>query len=170
VLAGQTRAWVGAKLGVGFYRAGGFAVGFVFRPDRGTLDDRVKLPKLRGELVDAHAIIGDDRAWLFLTLAEAGRLITTCVVIASDATVLAAEPLHDQPWLAGASGACAAGTQLFVPTDDGIARIDVVQGAIVHARTFPETAALVGAGDSLALAPGGIAVARRRDAVLLQLS
>ena len=67
VLAGQTRAWVGAKLGVGFYRAGGYAVGFVFRPDRGGLDDRVALPKLRGQLVDAHAIIGDDRAWLFLT-------------------------------------------------------------------------------------------------------
>jgi hypothetical protein len=170
VLAGQTRAWVGEKLGVGFYRAGGFAVGFVFRPDRGTLDDRVKLPKLRGELVDAHAILGDDHAWLFLTLAEAGRLITTCIVIAGDTTILAAEALRDQPWLAGAAGACAAGAQLFVPTDDGIARIDVVQGAIVHARTFPETAPLVGAGDSLALAPGGIAVARRRDAVLLQLS
>ncbi|MEO8843061.1 MAG: hypothetical protein ABI591_29100 [Kofleriaceae bacterium] len=182
VLAGQTRAWVGAKLGVGFYRAGGFAVGFVFRRERGRLDDRVVLPKLRGELVDAYAIVGDDRAWLFLTLATAGKLTTTAIVIAGDATVLAAEPLHDQPWLAGAAGACAAGDHLFVPTDDGIARIDVVHGAlaspaspsgagvIVHARTFPETAPLVGAGDSLALAPGGIAVARRRDAVLLQLS
>ena len=150
VLAGQTRAWVGAKLGVGFYRAGGFAVGFVFRPDRGMLDDRVVLPKLRGELVDAYAIIGDDRAWLFLTLAEAGKLDHD--VRRDRERRHACSPpsrCHDQPWLAGAAGACAAGAHLFVPTDDGIARIDVVQGAIVHARTFPETAPLVGAGDSL---------------------
>ncbi len=78
VLAGQTRAWVGAKLGVGFYRVGGFAAGFVFRPDRGVLDDRVALPPLRGQLVEAHATIGDDRAWLWLTLAARGRFTTIC--------------------------------------------------------------------------------------------
>ena len=170
ILAGQTRAWVGAKLGVGFYRAGGFAVGFVFRPDRGTLDDRVTLPKLRGELVSAHAIVGDDRAWLFVTTAELGKLVSTCVVISSDSSVLAVEQLNDQAWLAGAAGACAVGDQLFVPTDAGLVRIDIVQGAITHTRTFPETAPLVSAGDELSLLGGGIAVARRRDAVLLQLS
>ena len=169
VLANLTHAWVGAKLGVGFYRAGGYVVGFVFRPEHGTLDDRVPLPKLRGQLADAHAVIGDDRAWLFVTLVDAGKLVTTCIVIGSDARVLAADPLPDQPWLAGLGGACAAGPHLFVPTDEGIARIEVVQGAIAHTRTFPETAVLVGAGDHLSLAPGGIAVARRRDAVLLQL-
>src|SRR6185436_7651488 len=46
VLAGQTRMWVGDAMGVGFYRAGGYAVGFVFKPDRGGLDDRVALPKI----------------------------------------------------------------------------------------------------------------------------
>jgi hypothetical protein len=170
VLAGQTRVWAGAKLGIGFYRAGGFTVGFVFRPERGTLDDRVQLPRVRGQLVDAHAVIGDDRAWLFLTLAEAGKLLTTCIVIGADARVLATDPLADHPWLAGAHGACAAGPHLFVPTDEGIARIEVVQGAIAHTRTFLETAPLVAAGDRLALAAGGIAVSRAGDAVLLHLS
>lgn len=170
VLAGQTRAWIGAKLGVGFYRAGGYAVGFVFRPDRGTLDDRVQLPKLRGQLASAHAVIGDDRAWLFLTLVDAGKLVTTCIVIGADARVLGADALPDHAWLAGSGGACAAGPHLFVPTDDGIARIEVVQRAVAHTRTFPETAALVSSGDHLSLSTGGIAVARRRDAVLLHLT
>jgi hypothetical protein len=170
VLARQTRVWVGAKLGVGFYRAGGVAVGFVFHPERGTLDDRVQLPRLRGQLVDAYAVIGDDRAWLFLTLAEAGRLVTTCIVLGADARIHASEALVDPPWLAGAGGACAAGPHLFVPTDEGIARIEVVHGAIAQTRTFPETAPLVGAGDRLALATGGLAVVRARDAVLLSLS
>ena len=170
VLAAQTRAWCGPKLGVGFYRAGGYAVAFVFRPDRGTLDDRVTLPKLRGRIVDAHATIGDDRAWLWLTCETSGRLVTTCVVIGADATVLASETLADASWVAGIGGACAAGPHVFVPTDDGIARIEIVQGAITQTRLFAETAPLVGAGDRLVLHATGIDVIRRRDTIRLQLT
>jgi len=176
VLPHQTRAWASARLGVGFYRAGGYAVGFVFRPDRGLLDDRVALPRLRGQLVAAHATIGDDRAWLWLTLADAasGRLVTTCVVIGADATVLAACELPDAPWLAGITGACAAGPHLFVPTDEGVVRVELVQGGahadIVQTRTFAETAPLVGAGDRLALTRGGLDVVSGRAAIRMQLT
>ena len=192
VLAAQTHAWVGDSLGVGFYRAAGYAVGFVFRPDRGTLDDRVALPKIRGRLVGSHAIVGSDRAWLFLTTDTA----TTCVVIGSDARVLATATLPDATWLAGVEGACAAGSFLFVPTDDGIARIEVVQDTVAATRLFAETAPLVGAADRLAVVPGGrsesgplhirpggrsesgplhirsggIDVIRRRDAIRMQLT
>ena len=170
VLATQTRAWVGKKLGVGFYRAGGYAVGFVFRPDRGQLDDRVALPKLRGKIVDAHATMGDDRAWLWLSIADGFRLTTTCIVIGADACLIAADTIADSPWLAGIGGACAVGPHLFVPTDDGVARIEVVQGAIVQTRLFAETAPLVGAGDRLSIGSGGIEVVRRRDAICMQLT
>ncbi|HEX3758953.1 MAG TPA: hypothetical protein VHW23_09615 [Kofleriaceae bacterium] len=166
VLAGQTHAWVGDQLGVGFYRAGGYAAGFVFRPGRGGLDDRVVLPKLRGRLVDAFATIAEDRAWLWLVATDA----TTCVVIGADGRTLAAETLIDPPWLAGIAGACASGGQLFVPTDQGIARIEVVQGAIVQTHAFAETAPLVGAGDRLVLHPGGLDVIRRRDSIRLLLT
>ena len=170
VLAGQTRAWCGARFGVGFYRAGGYAVGFVFRPERGVLDDRVGLPKIRGQLVDAHATIGDDRAWLWLTCVDAGRLVTTCIVIDASAHVLATSTLVDASWISGIGGACAAGPHLFVPTDEGLARIEIVQGVITQTRTFAETATVVGPGDRLALSPGGIDAIRRRDAIRMQLT
>ncbi|HEX4420307.1 MAG TPA: hypothetical protein VH165_20465 [Kofleriaceae bacterium] len=170
VLAGLTRAWVGRRLGVGFYRAAGYAVGFVFRPEHGVLDDRVALPAIRGQLVAAHATIGDDRAWLWLTCAIDGRIATTCVVIGADAAVLATEQLADAAWLAGIAGACAAGPHLFVPTDDGVARIELVQGAIVQTRTFAETAPLVAAGDRLALHPTGLDAIRRHDAIRMHLT
>jgi hypothetical protein len=170
VLAGQTHAWVGASMGVGFYRAGGYAVGFVFRTDRAGVDDRVALPRVRGQLVSAEATIGSDRAWLWLTCTDAGKLVTTCIVVGADAQVLATETLTDAPWLAGIAGACAAGSFLFVPTDDGIARVEIVQRTISLTRVFAETAPLVGAGDRLALTPNGIDVLRRRDALRLQLT
>ncbi|HEY1818125.1 MAG TPA: hypothetical protein VGG74_37540 [Kofleriaceae bacterium] len=173
VLAHHTHAWVGPKLGVGFYRAGGFAAGFVFRPDRGALDDRVALPPIRGQLVAACATIGEDRAWLWLTLAARGRVTTTCIVVGADAKVLAAEVLGergDVPWTRGVAGACAAGPHLFVPTESGIARIEVIAGALVQTRVFAETAEVVSEGDRLVLASGGIAVARRRDSIFLQLT
>ena len=166
VLAGQTRIWASDKLGVGFYRAGGYAVGFVFRPDRGVLDDRVALPKIRGRLIAAHAILGDDRAWLFLTAPDA----TTCIVIGADASVLATTALVDEPWLAGIPGACAAGPHLFVPTDAGVTRVEVVQRAVVATRVFAETTPLVGAADQLLACPGGLDVIRRRDAIRMQLN
>ncbi len=161
VLAGQTRAWFGASLGVGFYRAGGYAVGFVFRPERGQLNDRVALPKLRGRIVNTHATIGGDRAWLWFD--------NIVVVVDAHANVIATEVL-DVPWLAGIAGACAAGPHLFVPTDDGIARLEIVNGAITQTRLFAETAQLVGAGDRLVLASNGIDVIRQRDAIRLHLS
>ncbi|MBV8762541.1 MAG: hypothetical protein JO257_34975, partial [Deltaproteobacteria bacterium] len=178
VLAGQTRVWTGdaaagaaGALGIGFYRASGYARAFVFHPARGRLNDSVAMPRLRGQLVAAHATLAHDgeRAYLWLTLAEAGRLTTTALVVDAHARVLACE-LLDAPWAAGVAGACASGPHLFVPTDDGIVRVEVVGGALVQTRSFPETAALVTAGDRLVLQPGGLAVIRARDAISLQLT
>jgi hypothetical protein len=151
----------------------------VFRPDRGGLDDRVAMPKLRGQLVDACATVGDDRAWLWLTLADAGRLSTLAIVIDAQARVLATATI-DAPWVAGVAGACAAGPHLFVPTDDGIARIEIVaaprasgsiaSASITQTRLFAETAPLVSAADRLALHPSGLDVIRARDAIRLHLT
>jgi len=142
----------------------------VFDPRRGGLDDRVALPKLRGQLVDAHAVCGDDRAWLFLTCAERGRLVTTCVVVARDASVLACEELADAPWAAGAAGACALGAHLFVPGDDGVVRVELAHGALAVTRVFAETSGLVGSADQLALHASGLDALRRSDAIRMQLA
>ncbi|MCW5808945.1 MAG: hypothetical protein KIT31_41720, partial [Deltaproteobacteria bacterium] len=169
VLPNQTHAWANDRLGVGLYRAGGYAVGFAFRPDRGGLNDQVALPRIRGRLISADATIATDgnRAWLWL-VTDAG---TTCVVVGADASVIATDTI-DAPWLAGVAGACAAGPHLFVPTDDGIARIEVMRDAVVQTRVFAETAPLVGSGDRLSLARGGICVLRASgtDALRLELA
>jgi hypothetical protein len=178
VLAGQTRAWLGDGHGAGFYRAGGFAAGFVFRRDRGVLADHVALPPIRGHLVAAHAAIGDTHAWLVLVTATDGRITTALVAIAlADAAIAAIADATDAPYAAGLPGACAAGTRLFVPTDDGIARLELVRTAgagtataIAHTRTFAATAPRVSSGDRLALAADGLDVLRAHDALRLHLA
>ncbi len=178
VLAGQTWAWTSAacESGVGFYRAGGYTVGFVFNRGRGILDDRLRLPPLPGEVVAAHATLSAERAWLWITLARAGRLTTTAIVLDRAGAVLATLPELDPSsdpslsWLAGAPGACAAGPYLFVPTDAGLVRVELCAGRLAVTRTFAETASFVCAADRLAIGPGAIDVLRRQDAIRLSLS
>lgn len=173
VLGGQTWAWASASFGAGFYRAGGYTVGFVFDPRRGVLDDRLRLPPLLGELVAAHATLSAERAWLWITLARHGRLTTTAIVFDRRGQLLAAlAPLDpaDSPWLAGVAGACAAGDALFVPSDAGIVRVELDGDRLTTTRTFPETAPFVCAADRLALGPGALDVLRRDDALRLFLS
>lgn len=168
VLAGATRVWVGARLGVGLWRAGGYTNAFVFRPDRHGLRDGIALPRIRGALVDVHGVCGDDRAWLWWREALAGVETLHLAAIAATGAVLgvAAAPLDDATWLAGVPGACAAGAALFVPTDAGIVRVDGVSVA----RTFPDTAGLVSAADQLALGPGGLDVLTASGALRLTLT
>ncbi|MCE9574559.1 MAG: hypothetical protein K8W52_15535, partial [Deltaproteobacteria bacterium] len=171
VLAGHTQAWMSARLGLGFYRAGAWTVGFVFRPDRRGLDDRVALPRIRGQLVEAHAAVGDDRAWLFLREALAGVDQVTCVVVGATGEIIATHtsPADAAPWPDLARGAVAAGPHLFVPTDTGVIRLDAANGAVSVARTFPSTAELVAAGDELSLGPRGLDVRRADRALRLEL-
>jgi hypothetical protein len=196
VLAGQTRAWVGARLGAGFYRAGGLAVGFLFRPDRRGLDDRVALPPIRGALVRASAAIADTRAWLSWVTAFGGRLTTTVVAITADGRIAGTRTGDGDDWLAGVAGAVAVGDALFVPTDDGIVRVEAEAraacspppfasartadprgegpheggGDLVVVRAFPDTRVAVAAGDALHLGPGGLDVVRGDRARRLHLS
>jgi hypothetical protein len=141
----------------------------VFRLDRGGLDDRVAMPRLRGQLVDACATLGADHAWLWLTLADAGRLTTTAIVVDAQARVLASGVV-DAPWVAGVAGACPAGPHLFVPTDAGVVRVEIAGNALVQTRVFAETAPLVSAADRLSISDGGLDVCRARDVIRMQLT
>lgn len=172
VLAGATRAWVGATLGVGLWRAGGYACAFVFRPDRRGLRDGVALPRIRGALLDVHAVVGGDRAWLWWREALAGRETVRLAAISAAGEVLglAEAPGTDPGWLAGVPGACAAGPLLLVPSDAGVVRVEVTPAGVAVTRTFSETADVVSAGDSLFPAPGGLDVRTRDGALRLALS
>jgi len=172
VLAGHTRAWVGAAWGLGLWRAGGYQVAFTFRVDRRGLDERVVLPRVRGHLLDAHAAVGDDRAWLFWREVLAGRETVHAAVVSARGDVLAtaAVAADEADWMTGHRGACAVGPHLFVPTDAGVVRVEVDAGALAVTRRFPDTADFVSSGDELFAGPGGLDVRKPDGAIRLELS
>jgi hypothetical protein len=165
IVDGATCAWVGARAGAGLWRAGGYAIGFTFAPDRRGVDDRARLPAIRGHLLDRGCALADDRAWLWWREALAGREHVTVAVIGGGRVLATAtHPADDLDWMAGLPGAAAVGPHLLVPTDAGVVRVELAAGGLVVGRRFPETAALVCAADDLTVADappgGGLAVTR----------
>ncbi|MBI4348949.1 MAG: hypothetical protein HY553_19080 [Elusimicrobia bacterium] len=165
VLAGQTRLWAGPEFGLGFYRAGGVTVGFVFDHERHGLNDSVALPPVRGRVLDAACAFGQGRAWLLLELEAGGRVFRRCVVVRRDGTIAAS--IDGPAWLESVHGACAAGPFLFAPTDRGIVRVSESLACVTE---FAETEPFVDASSRLHAADDGILVANRREVLKLEVA
>jgi hypothetical protein len=173
IVPGATRLWVGERLGAGLWRAGGYAVALTFTPGRRGIDDRARLPALRGRVLAQGCVLGDDRAWLWWRETDGARERLRVVVVGAGRVLAQAEADASDPgWLAGIAGACATGAMLLVPTDDGIVRVEPGAAgadrvaALDVTRRFTDTRALVSAGDDLAAVAGGLAV-RKAGAPLL---
>lgn len=172
VLESQTRVWMGPTFGFGFYRAGELFVAFVFDGDRRGLNDSVKVPPMRGQLVDATATFSSDHCWFLSATQEAGRTINRCTVIRRDGVVAAvAEAVAgDGSWLSTLHGKCAAANFLLAATDDGMVRLDMDRGAIVKTREFPDTEPFVDASSRLIAGDGGVYVVSRQEITLLKIN
>lgn len=175
VLEDQTMFWVGPTFGIGFYRAAKLCVAFTFRTDAPGLNDSVKIPPVRGQLIDATCCFGKDRAWLTTSAQEGGVIKNQMVCIKSTGEVLATAEATagDGSWLGALRGKTAAGALLFAATDDGIVRLEVdasgLVGRIKVTREFPDTEPFVNAGCHLFVGPQGLYVVSPREIKLLKI-
>lgn len=166
VLEGQTLFWMGQTFGFGFYRAGNIKVAFTFDAASTGLNDSVKLPRMRGQLVDSTCVFSKDRCWFMYTSSVGGKMTNTCVVIKPNGEVEAtaeAEKDDGESWLGTIRGKCAMGNFLFAPTDDGIVRVEPNNGGITVTREFPDTEPFVNAGSNLFPADGGLYIVDRNQ-------
>jgi len=171
VVGGQAHLLATAERLVGLYRVGALTVGVLAKRDHGGLADNLRLPTIRGHLVAVHLAVAGARAWLSWRCVDAGVATTTLVVIDGHAlitTFTAADATT--PWLLGVPGACAVGDALLVPTDDGIARVEVVAGAITLVRTYAPTRGICSSIDALAPGRAGLLLRRRDDVLELRLT
>ncbi len=172
ILEGQTQFWIGENFGFGFYRAGALSVAFTFDAKRAGICDRIKLPPIRGELIDANCIFSDRICWFFTATQEQGKIIHRVSILRETGELVATlvAPKGDLAWLANIHGGSAIANWLFVPTDEGIARVEVNNGQIMITKTFPETEPYVDSGCSLIVASQGIYVIHTQKILQLQLT
>lgn len=172
VLAGQTLFWVGSEFGFGMWRAGTMAQAFLFDATRRGINDSVKIPPVRGQLIDATAVFGTDRVWFFTTSREGGRTINRCTLLGRDGAVQATAEAEngDGSWLGKIRGNCAVGAFLFSATDDGIVRVEESGGMITKTREFPDTEPFVDVDSQLFAGKLGIYVVDRQEIKVLRIS
>lgn len=172
LLDGQTVFWVGDDLGFGMYRAGGFCMYFVFAPQGSGINDSVSIPLIKGQLIDAAVAFGSDRIWFFVAIQENGQRLNRCYVIDGKGAVLGSAQATegDGTWLSTIRGKSASGKLLFVATDDGIVRVDLVGSTPQATKEFPETTQFVDSGSTIIAHRGGIAVVKSREIWNLTMS
>ncbi len=174
VLPEQTQFWVGSHFGFGFYRAGEINIAFVFDTQKPGINDRVQLPPLQGQLIDAHCTFSQDYCWLFITTQAQGKICYRCVVIQANgfiAATMQAESGEDN-WLTtlGKGNRLAMSNFLLAATDEGIIRIQLQQGQLIQTKTFPDTEPFVNSNSQLLAAPKGIYVVNQQLIYQLQIA
>jgi hypothetical protein len=171
VLAGQTRIWAGPRFGLGLYRAGALSVAFLFEGRRRGLNDSLRLPALRGELLDAECFLDEQRAWLLLALSAGGRTRNLCLVWsrAGELEACAEAEAGDGGWLGTLGAKVATAGMLLAATDAGLVRLEVRGGRVEKTREFPDTEPFVSADCRLLIGPDGLAVVKPREIAVLQM-
>jgi H/ACA ribonucleoprotein complex subunit 3 len=174
VLPNQTRFWVGSRFGFGFYQAGNLKVAFVFDAHKSGINDRVQLPTLQGQLIHTICTFSKDYGWLFLTTQAQGQIHHTCVVMQADGTIAATAQATSgtDHWLTMINKkvlACAIANFLLAATDDGISRIELQQGQLIHTKTFADTESFVDSSCRLLTANDGLYVINHQSIQFLKL-
>ena len=172
ILEGQTQFWIGETFGFGFYRAGAISVAFTFDAKRVGICDRTNIPPIQGELIDANCVFSNDICWFFTATQEQGKIIHRVSALRPNGELVATltGQKGDVSWLTNIHSGTAIANWLFVPTDEGIARVEVNNGQIVITKTFIETEPYVDSGCSLIVSSQGIYVIHSQKILQLQLA
>jgi len=172
VLSGQTLFWVGPRFGFGFYRAGQINVSFTFDADKRGINDSIKLPPIKGQLIDSTCFFTKDRCWFLVSVQESGKTRNRCTIIHSDGTIEAtAEAIDgDGSWMGKIRGKCVAGNFMLAATDDGIVRLEPYNGDIIVAKAYPDTEPFVDSGCHLFAGSDGLYAVSRTEIYRLSIS
>jgi len=166
VLQDSTRIWVGDKVGVGCSKVLSRLDVFLFfsyingRTDVSNINDFI--PSIGfNRILDSRAYISSKLAWLVLTLGATdnnkNKTYNLCVCVdIKQSKAIASTSSLDAPESAIAGdihGYDAFGNSLFIPTDDGIKKLNETCDKVVE---FPDTSPFVDSNSRLLVTPTGI--------------
>jgi len=171
VLENNTLFWVGETMGFGFYRAGAVTVGFVFDAEKIGIDDSVRLPNFRGQLIDSSCIFGKDIAWFTALMNDGSQRLIRTYAIGKDGKILAfheAKEDDETAWQR-VRGNCAIGKFFLAATDNGIVRVSIVNNSLVPDKVFHGTEQFVNSKTVLLAGPDGLYAVNRQDILKLTI-
>ncbi len=165
VLANRTLVWVGEELGFGFYKAGSLTRYLIWNIKSRAINDSIILPSVSSQIVDAKAYFGHRNVWFMMTVKEGGEVYNRMYLISDTGQVEARAEgkAGDSSWIGDLRGKCAIGNALFVPTDDGIVRVEARQGTIVPVKEFSSTTKFVDSASMLFPGNPGIVSVRNGE-------
>lgn len=168
----NTALWVGEHFGLGLYQAGSFTTAFVFDAFGRGLNDKVPIAPIKGKLLGAKAYFSRHKAWLLTSVEEKGKTINRCEVINDKGVVdgVAEGKAGDGSWLATLRGKCAVGDFLLSASDDGIVRVENMNGTLAVAKEFPDTEPFVSAESELFATDEGLYVVDLQEIKLLKIN
>jgi H/ACA ribonucleoprotein complex subunit 3 len=173
-LSNQTLFWVGDTFGFGFYRAANLCVYFIFDTEHPGINDTIKLPSIRGQLLDATCVFSDKLAWFFTATQEGQKTIHNCFVINRKGELIGHETreVNDGSWLGtGIRGHLAIGKMLFVATDEGLVRLELADSkTIQEAKKFPDAEPFMDSGKVLLAGKDGIFVVGQKEITLIKMN
>ncbi len=158
VFCGRTRLWVGTHMGFGFARAGDYRYAFIFDAESTGINDRVQIPAFHGQLIDAWCCFARDHLWFGVKTSDRGIMRHHLWMLRRDGTVEATVS-HEgggDHWIISSAHAAAVGQVLLVPTDDGVVRVEAMNGTLSVTRTYPDTEPFVDAGTTLLVGADGL--------------
>ena len=157
-LSNQTLFWVGDSLGFGFYRAGGLSRFFSFRTDVRGLNDNIKIPTLKGQIIDTTCVFSKENIWFLISTREGGKTINYCYLIDNKGVLRASYSSSENggDWLESIRGKCAIGNMLFCPTDDGMVRVEPNGTILEVTKQFTDTTRFIDSQSQLLPGKNGI--------------
>jgi len=174
----NTLLWTGDKFGFGIYKAGNILQGFIFDDTSKVINDKVNLPFIKGEIIDAKTYISNDIAWFMIASKDQSQYINHCIVIDKHGKILThiTDEIENKSWLSHIKGKSAIGNYLFCPTDDGIMRISIdpaiagqAPNGQLETKVFVDTENYVNEQSSLLVSPMGIYVIKRNKILLVSM-
>ncbi|MBT5502641.1 hypothetical protein HN858_04855 [Candidatus Falkowbacteria bacterium] len=172
ILENQTWFKVGPDFGFGFYRVGLKTVYFVFDAHKGFLNDNVKLPEIKGQLVDAECYFTHDSVLFTLSRVENGKTINVIYLLDKNGKLIAEreEEADNSRSLKTIRGKALGGNNVLCATDEGLLLLNPENGYFVEAKLFSDTEKFVDESCELISAAGGVYVISEKEIRLLRLS
>jgi hypothetical protein len=120
--------------------------------------------------MDSTTFFTREHVWFFATLKKGPKIVTRCTVIDRLGNVEGhLEEDAGSGILGEIRGKCAFGKYLFMVTDEGLCRLEVVGGVIQKTAEFPDAEPFVNSGCHLFPATNGLHVVDRSEIRVLKM-